>query len=144
MSSLYRNIGDFEKCEPLLLEAKALWEKFWDKLHPTYSAILINLGLLYYDLGQYEKAEVLYLTAKSIFETKTMDFNNPFYFNCIINLATLYQNLGNYPEAEALYIMAKDIQFKLYGKNHQNYATNLNNLGTLYKDMHQFEKQKVY
>ena len=140
LSSLYRNIGDFEKCEPLLLEAKALWEKFWDKLHPTYSAILINLGLLYYDLGQYEKAEVLYLTAKSIFETKTMDFNNPFYFNCIINLATLYQNLGNYPEAEALYIMAKDIQFKLYGKNHQNYATNLNNLGTLYKDMGQFEK----
>ena len=132
-------MGQYEKAEPLYLEAKQIQEKVLGKEHPDYAASCNNLAILYKDMGQYEKAEPLYLEAKQIRE-KVLGKEHPDYAASCNNLAVLYKDMGQYEKAEPLYLEAKQIQGKVLGKEHPDYAASCNNLAILYKDMGQYEK----
>jgi hypothetical protein len=41
-------MGNYEKAEPLYLEAKDIWEKALGKEHPNYASSLNNLANLYW------------------------------------------------------------------------------------------------
>ena len=51
------------------------------------------------------------------------------------NLAFLYSNQGFYVKAEPLYIEAKNIQEKIVGKEHPDYAISCTNLAIMYEKM---------
>ena len=51
LALLYYNIGQYEKAEPLYLEAKQIREKVLGKLHPDYAASCNNLAILYEEYG---------------------------------------------------------------------------------------------
>jgi CHAT domain-containing protein len=139
LGNFYYDMGQFEKAEPLYVEAKNIREKALGKAHPEYANSLNNLAILYEDMGQYEKAELLYIESKNIRE-KALGKADPDYANSLNNLATLYMDMEQYEKAEPLYIEAKNIQEKVLGKAHPDYASSLNNLAALYKDMGQYEK----
>ena len=80
------DMGQYEKAEPLFLEAKQIREKVLGKLHPDYAASCNNLAILYMDMGQYEKAEPLCLEAKQIRE-KVLGKLHPDYASSCNNLA---------------------------------------------------------
>ncbi len=48
--------------------------------------------------------------------------------------------MGNYEKAELLYLDSKSILEKALGKEHIDYAANLQNLGLLYMAMDKYEK----
>ena len=60
------NMGNYQKAEPLYIEAKKIEEKVLGKKHPSYVTSCNNLALLYDNIGYYEKAELLYIEANGI------------------------------------------------------------------------------
>ncbi|MEO7048721.1 MAG: CHAT domain-containing tetratricopeptide repeat protein, partial [Ferruginibacter sp.] len=139
LAGLYSDMKQYEKAEPLYLEAKNIREKALGKEHPDYANSLNNLAGLYSDMGQYEKAESLYIEAKNIRE-KVLGKADPDYASSLNKLAILYNDMGQYEKAESLYIEAKNIREKALGKADPDYAGSLNNLAAFYYDMGQYEK----
>jgi CHAT domain-containing protein len=127
----------YEKAEPLYLEAKVILEKALGKEHPLYATSLYNLASLYSEMGQYEKAEPLYLEAKAIWE-KALGKEHPDYGTSMLNLATLYWDMGQYEKAEPLHLEAKAILEKALGKEHPDYTLSLNSLASLYETQSRF------
>ena len=68
MAGLYRTIGQYERAEPLFIEAKNIKEKTFGKNHPDYAIGCNNLAIFYKDMGQYEKAKSLFIESKNIKE----------------------------------------------------------------------------
>ena len=66
LAELYRNMGQYEKAEPLYSQALEIRKRVLGEGHPDYALSLNNLAELYKDMGQYEKAEPLYLQALEI------------------------------------------------------------------------------
>lgn len=56
LGGLYRDMGDFERAQPLLRRAVDLAERKLGPSHPHMAGICFNLGLCLSDLGQYEEA----------------------------------------------------------------------------------------
>ena len=139
LALLYYDIGQYEKAEPLYLEAKQIREKVLGKLHPDYARSCNNLAILYEEMGQYQKAESLYLEAKQIRE-KVLGKLNLEYANSCNNLASPYYRMGQYEKAEALFLEAKQIKEEVLGKLHPQYANTCDNLAVLYDDMGQYQK----
>jgi CHAT domain-containing protein len=139
LANLYVRMGQYEKAEPLYLEAKQIREKVLGKHHPDYAATCRGLANLHRDMGQYAKAEPLYLAAKQIQED-VLGKRNPDYASTCNNLAILYHRMGHYEKAELLYMEAKQIREKILGKLHPDYATSCNNLAILYYRMGQYSK----
>ncbi|MBK9641624.1 MAG: CHAT domain-containing protein [Saprospiraceae bacterium] len=60
--------------------------------------------------------------------------------SCALNRGRVNHFKGNYPEAEKWYQKSKEIREKTLGREHPDYANNLNSLAVLYQSMHNFEK----
>ena len=50
--------------------------------------------------------------------------------------------MGQYEKAEPLYKQALEIRKRVLGEDHPDYASSLNNLALLYRDMGQYEKAR--
>jgi len=61
LAELYRNIGEYQKAEPLYLKALNIREKILGEEHPSTATSYNNLAGLYRNIGEYQKAEPLYL-----------------------------------------------------------------------------------
>ncbi len=57
-------MAQYEKAEPLYIEAKQLREKVLRKEHPDYALSCSGLANLYRDIGEFKKAESLFVEAK--------------------------------------------------------------------------------
>ena len=66
LADLYMGTEQYEKAEPLFVEAKTILEKAVGKEHPNYALSLHNLASLYKLMGQYEKSELLYIESNEI------------------------------------------------------------------------------
>ena len=132
-------MGNYQKAEPLYIEAKTIREKVLGTEHPNYATSCNNLALLYESMGNYQKAEPLYIEAKTIQE-QVLGTEHPNYATSCNNLAVLYDDMGNYQQAEPLYIEAKTIDEKVLGTEHPSYATSCNNLAALYQSMGNYQK----
>ena len=139
LAFLYQAIGQYEKAEPLDLQAKQIREKILGKEHPEYARSCNNLAILYMNMGEYEKAAPLYMEAKEIQE-KVLGKEHPEYAGSCNNLAALYMRMGQYEKAVPLLLEAKQIREKVLGNENPDYANSCNNLAVLYKNMGQYEK----
>ncbi len=66
LAVLYKNMGQYEKAEPLYLESKAIREKALGRENPAYAESLQNLAGLYQVMGKYEKAQLLLLEGSTV------------------------------------------------------------------------------
>ncbi|MBI4646447.1 MAG: CHAT domain-containing protein [Bacteroidia bacterium] len=57
---------NYEKAEPLYIEAKEIWKEVLGEKHPDYAIFLNNLALLYEKIGNYQKAEPLLIEGLNI------------------------------------------------------------------------------
>jgi len=102
LALLYDMKGDQAKIEPLLLQAKDVFEnKMGNRIHEFYMNCLRGLADLYHAQGKYGEAEKYYLEAKTIREN-TIGTRDDRYLGTLQKLSELYERQGRYAESEAL------------------------------------------
>jgi tetratricopeptide (TPR) repeat protein len=67
LASLYSDMGDYTKAEPIYQQALEIYRKVLGENHPDYAASLNSLASLYSDMGDYTKAESIYQQALEIY-----------------------------------------------------------------------------
>ena len=123
LSNFYNGMKRYEKVEPLLLEAKVIFEASLEmKKHPFYLNCLSNLGLLYFSTDDMEKAEDFFLQSLEL-RKKIQGPDHLAYGSSLFNLADVYKRQKKYEKAEFYYFQATGILEKLYGKEHPYYVS---------------------
>ena len=144
LSSLYSEQGIYNKAQNLISRALLIAENSYDSKHPETALVLYNLGNLLVDQGLYVKAVLIYGRALNI-QIENFDTNfNSISANIIGALGDLNRRAKIYDIAEESLLKALEITENIYGKNHQNTAFRLNNLGVLYKDQNQYSKAEYF
>ncbi len=139
LAKAYGDLRQYEKAEPLFLEAIEIFEKILGKQHPSYAKSCINLAVIYEDMAKYDKAELLYLEIKQMRE-KTLGTDNLEYASSCNSLGVLYWKMSKYEIAESLLLETIKIREKLLGKDHPHSAGTRSNLAALYFRMANYEK----
>jgi CHAT domain-containing protein/tetratricopeptide (TPR) repeat protein len=121
LATLYQLRENYEKAEPLLIEALRLDSMYKGPGDPGYSVSLQNLASLYQKTGRSASAEPLFMKALRIDEMVYGKIH-PSYAKKLFNLATLYQDAGKYDLANPLMQESVAIRKKLYGTDHPDYA----------------------
>lgn len=94
-------MGQYDKAEPLYLEALAIKKRTSGENDRDYVLFLSNLGNLYLRMGQYDKA--LPLDEKSLaIRKQTIGEDHPLYASSLNNLGLLYAYMGQYDKAVPL------------------------------------------
>ncbi|MBC7880654.1 MAG: tetratricopeptide repeat protein [Anaerolineae bacterium] len=137
-----REMGQYEKAQPLAKQALAIKEKALGSEHPEVAKSLNNLAVLYWLQGNFAEAEPLHKRALAIRE-KALGSEHPDVAKSLNNLATLYSERGNYAEAEPLYRRALAIREKALGPEHPDLAKSVNNLANLYADRGEYTEAEL-
>ncbi len=139
LSLRYGDLGDLQKA--LLFQNKALkiYEKIYDKHHPSLATSYNNLSSIYQALGDLQKALNFQNKALKIDE-KIYDKNHPYLATSYNNLSGIYQDLGDLQKALNYQNKTIDIEEKIYDKHHPSLATSYNNLSLIYKDLGDLQK----
>ncbi|MFH2095071.1 MAG: tetratricopeptide repeat protein [Bacteroidota bacterium] len=142
--------GNYPEAEEFMQQISTLAEKNYSHDHPEYGALLNNQAMFYYEMGNYDKAEKLYLEALENRE-KLYGREHIEYATSVNNLGTLYMAKALYSDdnEEALkyanaaidnFILAGAIDSMVLGVDHPGYASNLNNLAELYRNLGEYTK----
>jgi CHAT domain-containing protein/tetratricopeptide (TPR) repeat protein len=134
LATLYEDMDEFAKSEPLHLEAIAILRQCRGKNDPDTAIALNNMARLYTSMGQYQKAVPLYREALQINLERYGDSDRET-ASCMSNLGQLYHEMGNYAESERLLRRAVDIASRLLPEHKGALATFTNNLASLYLTM---------
>ena len=121
--------GKVTEAIPLAERALEIRKRVLVENHRDYAIRLNHLAFLYMSMGRYEQAEPLYRQALEII--RKLPGEDATYATVVHNLAELYRSTGRYEQAEPLNRQALEIREKVLGKDHPDYATSLNNLGSL-------------
>ncbi len=134
-----QTINDLKQKEQMLLQALAIADKAYGEQHPTYQAILIDLGVVYTDQGDYQQAEHFLLRAQAVFE----QFKKPGNLTQVIllnNLGRIARERKDYVKAEENYRQARTIVEKAFGADNPRLAIILNNLANIYRAKGEYAK----
>jgi len=101
-ASLYLETGNYEKAEPLLKEALAIYENKFGTNFSGYGLTKARLGVLYRNQGKWVESENNLTRAKSILGS-TYGKNHPHYVEVETELALLNWQLGKTEEANVLF-----------------------------------------
>jgi len=132
LSTLYRDLGDFNKALESGLKALEIRERVLDKNHPDLATSYNNLSVLYQALGDLPKALEFGLKALEIRE-RVLDKNHPDLATSYNNLSSLCRALGDLNKALEFGLKALEIRERVLDKNHPDLATSYNNLSVLYQ-----------
>ena len=131
MAVLYSDLKKYEQQEPLLLRARAIWEKAYGPHHPNVAQALGNLAALYRIQGRYDAAEPLELRALAIREA-ALGPDHPDVARSLVGIATLYREQRQYAQAEQFELRALEVRQKSLGMEHLRVAQSLNRLAELH------------
>ena len=144
LSLLYSEQGLYNKAQDLISRALLIAENSYDSNHPETALVLYNLGNLLVQQGLYVKAVAIYGRALNI-QLENFDSNfDSMTANIIGALGDLNRRAKIYDIAEDSLLKSLEITENIYGKNHQNTAVRLNNLGVLYQDQNQYSKAEYF
>ncbi len=130
LSILYARKKEYEKAEPLVLEARDILKKACGETDPAYATALQNLASLYSSMGQPAKG-VPFLAELCQIRKKAHGEADPDYAMSLCKLGMLYGSMGEYAKGEPLVLQARDIWKKTLKASHPNYAVYLRNLAGL-------------
>lgn len=132
----YRNMGSYEKAEPLFQSAQEIFAKLGGPETLERAYVFNNLGVLYHWKGDDEKAEAIYRQALEIMEkSKSSDVTAP-----LSNLARIYTDKHAYDQAEPLLQRALAIKTNLYGAEGYSTAFTLREVAQMYGAKGDYDK----
>jgi CHAT domain-containing protein/Tfp pilus assembly protein PilF len=124
-------LGQYNKAEPILLQALATRERAFGSNHPNVSYALYNIGWLYRSEGRYAEAEPLIRRALFIQE-KSLGPESKVLATTLNELGYVLLAQGRYAEAEPLFRRALSIQERHFDQNDPALAITFTNIGYLY------------
>lgn len=126
-----RNLGLYEKAEPILRKAVICARTVRGKEHPDYATTLVNLANLLRMMKHWEESETLFYQALALYKI-TIGEHHFIYAGTMNNLGLLYYEKGNLKRAKEC--LEKSLHI-LEGKSEYiiPYATTLHNLVDIYK-----------
>jgi len=143
LSLIYQHLGDLPKAKEFQLKTIEIFEKVFEKNHPSLATSYNNLSQIYQDFGDLPKAKEFQLKALEIQE-KVFDKNHPDLAASYNNLCIVYYSLGDLPKAKEFQLKAIEISEKVLDKNHPNLATSYNNLSLIYLHLGDLPKAKEF
>ena len=131
LGRLYRELGLYDKAQPLLERSLAVRERSLGPTHLEVATNLTDLALLALDQGKYALSESLHRRALEIRE-QALGPRHAEVAVSVANLAALYYHERKYAQAEPLSRRALEIREEARGKDHPEVATSLNVMANLY------------
>jgi tetratricopeptide (TPR) repeat protein len=145
LAELQRVTGHYKESEANYTEVRATAAQRPGKKSEAYAVSTNNLAALYRDLAKYDDSEKLYKEAIDIWENSLKKTSDTKYAASLNGLAKLYRDEGKYQEAEDLYRKSLEIRLRSLGKDSQDVAEVIGNLGGLYRDEHRYkESEQLY
>lgn len=140
---LHDRKGEYKDAEKWYLEALAIQEKHFGRIHPDYASSVHNLARVYLEMGDYEKTEPLSREAVALRE-EIYGKEHPDYARSLINLGNLFLHRNDPEKAEPLLFEARAIMEKTLGKEHPDYAFCLHNLAVIYWQLGNYEAAEPF
>jgi len=131
LASLLQYQGEYERAEPLFLEALDVRRQKLGERHVYVGASLNNLGMLYQATGDLELARENITSALSILED-SLGHEDLNVAAITANLGMLLQYMGDLDGAESHLLSALAIRRSMLGEQSLEVAESLNSLGVLY------------
>ncbi|MDO8368261.1 MAG: tetratricopeptide repeat-containing protein [Saprospiraceae bacterium] len=98
---------------------------------------LVERCMVLTEKKQFEEAVLLIKTGEKL-AVEQHGRNSAGYATCVFNHGKTLHTWGKTDDAEPFYIVAKEIQEKVLGKEHPDYATSLHQMALLYRDKSEF------
>jgi eukaryotic-like serine/threonine-protein kinase len=130
LGGIYRDLGLFERAEPLLQQSLELRRSLHGEQHWESAAAAHELGALFLAIGRHDEAEALHRQA---LEARQRRFGSA-HPETARSLSALGEVLGrkaDYDQAEQLHREALVIHLRHFGEEHAEVGTTLDNLATL-------------
>jgi len=134
LSTIYKDMGDLNQSLDFQLKVVEIFEKIFDKNHPSLATSYNNLSMIYQDMGDLNQSLDFQLKALEIRE-KIFDKNHPSLATSYNNLSAIYQDMGDLNQSLDFQLKALEIREKIFDKNHPDLAISYNNLSIIYQDM---------
>tara|TARA_Y100000589_G_scaffold240641_1_gene228186 strand:- start:4 stop:2763 length:2760 start_codon:yes stop_codon:yes gene_type:complete len=135
-------ISEFDNSDKKIESYKKVLENFSEYQRADLLNLLTSIGIVYGLLGEYDLAinlinEVI-KTAEKFYDELKLEI--AYYYS---ELGHIYYQVGDYAKAETSYEKSVDINVVELGF-HEDTATGINNLGSMYLDQGQYEKATEY
>jgi tetratricopeptide (TPR) repeat protein len=127
LGQTYYELGQYDKAEPLLLDALETQEKILGNAHPDVFETLTHLGWLWRKTDRLEEASPVLQKALDV-ALSVYGEEHPKVATALASLGLLEDSRGDYVEAERLDREALAMRLKLLGEEHHDVAQNMNNL----------------
>lgn len=138
LGDVQRVLGRFDRAEPLLAEAVAVYDTLKGASPLDRANALVSLAMLRYDLGRHEEAVAPTRLALEI-QRRELGPDHPDVLSSLSNLATLTGNTGDLEGAIALHEELLGRRRRLLGPDDPSVAITLNNIGTLHYRLERYE-----
>jgi len=136
---VYRNLGDYEEAESLVVEALRIREEILEPHDHQIAESLIHLAWLYDKKGSYGESEPLRQRAIEIVES-VYGHDDPAVADALNDLAVLYRTMGRYGDAVPLHLKSLEIRESIFGNDSPQVAASLNNLAVVYRRQGRFSE----
>lgn len=127
--------------QELVLESLSLHEQIYGILHPEVAKLYHQLSMLYYQTD--EKEAAVELARKAVIVTeRTLGVDSADTILAYLNLSLFEHSLGNTKIALAYVRHALDIWKVIYGPNHPDSLTTMNNAAVMLQHMKQYPESR--
>lgn len=129
--------------QELLLESLSLYEQIYGILHPEVSRIYLQLSTVYY--GMDEKNAAVELARKAVIVAeRTMGIDAAETILSYLNLGLFEHATGNSKAALSYVLHALDLWKVIYGPNHPDSITTLNNAAVMLQSMKRYHESRLW
>jgi serine/threonine-protein kinase len=144
LAFIYRSLEMSDSATSLIRRTIALEEQIWpDKKNINLAESYYILGVIHRNQGHYDEA-IEYISRSLELCENLMGTYFPGTIANLSTLASTYSQSGNPGAALQPGRRAKDISFRLYGENHMETATSVDNLGGFFLKLNQTDSAYNY
>ena len=129
--------------QELLLESLSLYEQIYGILHPEVARIYLQLSTLYYSLDEKNAAVELARKAVVVAE-RTLGIDASETILSYLNLGLFEHSAGNSKLALAYVLHALELWKVVYGPNHPDSITTINNAAVMLQTMKRYHESRLW
>ncbi len=139
ISSIYRNIGEFEKALEFQKKSLKIKEEILNLKHPDIATSYNNISLIYQDTGELEKALEFQKKALNL-KKEILGEKDPNLATSYNNISLIYLDMKEFEKALEYQWKAIGLKQEVFGNKDINLAINYNNFSIIYQDIGKFKK----
>jgi eukaryotic-like serine/threonine-protein kinase len=130
LGRVYQRLGAYDRAQPLLEEALAVWRRLGGPDHERVAQSLNDLGVLLGERGEYAAAEP-YLQQALEMRRRLLGEEHEQVAVTLVELGRVYTDQGLQERAEPLFREALAVRRGVFGDEHRETATSKSDLGQL-------------